>query len=415
MAKVLMSETVDFFIDTNFPGSNIIVEKVIGDDVYLRQDRRDSGTWWFYWAFHVSCPSKRRLRFHFTDGDVLGVRGPAISIDDGMSWEWLGEESVLRDNGNVSFFFDFHSSAAKIRLAFCPLYTQRHLDDFLSHHNPHLLKRSLFCHSRAGRKVELLETGSAAAPTRILLICRHHACETMASYCLEGILEAALGEDELGLWLRENVSIAAVPFMDKDGVEQGDQGKNRLPHDHNRDYSGAVSHSIYPEVKALREWVASWLEPDKSTFVFDLHCPWIRGGRNEEVYFVGGENQDIWQRVMEFSSVLQDVQNGAIPFRAVNNLPYGCEWNTGANYGTGKSCSKWTDSLPDIHLVSGLEIPYANDVPMTPQNARELGRDLARALQQYLMREEKWNSFSAQAGERVGGDGVNLRKNGRMS
>ena len=43
---------------------------------------------------------------------------------------------------------------------------------------------------------------------------------------------------------------ALVPFVDKDGVEEGDQGKNRAPRDHNRDYAGA---SMYPETGALRE------------------------------------------------------------------------------------------------------------------------------------------------------------------
>jgi murein tripeptide amidase MpaA len=36
-----------------------------------------------------------------------------------------------------------------------------------------------------------------------------------------------------GRLARERFRFLAVPFMDKDGVEDGDQGKNRRPRDHN--------------------------------------------------------------------------------------------------------------------------------------------------------------------------------------
>ena len=42
-----------------------------------------------------------------------------------------------------------------------------------------------------------------------------------------------------------------VPFTDYDGAQAGDQGKNRAPHDHNRDYV----EFLYPETKAITEWI----------------------------------------------------------------------------------------------------------------------------------------------------------------
>ena len=35
-------------IDADFPGGNIEVERIAGDDVYLHQEMRDSSGWWFY-------------------------------------------------------------------------------------------------------------------------------------------------------------------------------------------------------------------------------------------------------------------------------------------------------------------------------------------------------------------------------
>ncbi len=79
----------------------------------------------------------------------------------------------------------------------------------------------------------------------------------MASWSLEGLMDEVLADTTDGRWLREHVEFLVVPFMDKDGVEDGDQGKNRRPHDHNRDYLGE---SIYPEVAAWRAFVPGWSE-----------------------------------------------------------------------------------------------------------------------------------------------------------
>ena len=87
----------------------------------------------------------------------------------------------------------------------------------------------------------------------------------------------------------KRVEFFVVPFVDKDGVEDGDQGKNRRPHDHNRDYGGRADgdHSIYASTRALRERIPAW-SGGKLRVALDLHCPWIRGEHNEVIYFVGG-------------------------------------------------------------------------------------------------------------------------------
>ena len=59
---------------------------------------------------------------------------------------------------------------------------------------------------------------------RIFMSARHHCSETMASWVLEGVGEAFLADDDLGRWLRENVELMMVPFVDYDGAQAGDQG-----------------------------------------------------------------------------------------------------------------------------------------------------------------------------------------------
>ena len=102
-----------------------------------------------------------------------------------------------------------------------------------------------------------------------------------------------LSDTEDGRWFRSHGDFFIVPFVDKDGVEDGDQGKNRRPHDHNRDYKLR----IYPEVRAITERLPAWSD-SKPLFFLDMHCPWLRGGddpndpgkgTNEYPYFVCGD------------------------------------------------------------------------------------------------------------------------------
>ena len=227
----------DLIIDTDYPGGNVIVESIEGDTVLLRTDLRDTEGWWFYWNFKVSGAAGRTVTFRFTERNPIGVRGPAVSIDNGATWTWLGTEQVE----DASFKYTFPADRDEAQFALSMPYLQSDLDVFLAEYatSTALLKETL-CTSAKGRRVELLRAGclDGSPKHRILLTARHHACESMASYVLEGVLSAIVAEEEDGKWLRENVEVIVIPFMDKDGVEEGDQGKYRRPRDHNRDYIG---------------------------------------------------------------------------------------------------------------------------------------------------------------------------------
>ncbi len=370
-----------FAIDAGFPGGNIVVERVKGDDVFVRQDLGDTKGWWFYWCFRVRGAAGRTLAFHFTDGDVFGARGPAVSRDKGATWEWLGRRRVR----GQTFRYSFGPAESDVRFGFGMAYTETHLRAFLKtlRRSAHL-KLDTLCTTRKGRRVERLRFGrlDGRAPRRVLLTCRHHACEMMANYALEGLIAFVLRDPHEGRRLRDTVEFAAVPFVDKDGVEDGDQGKNRLPYDHNRDYLGR---SRYPSVRALRAFAAEWFR-GRCGFALDMHCPWMRGGLNERIYFVGMDSTDNWRELTRFSKILRGVSTGPLPYHPKNNLPFGQGWNTAENRNGRRSCKEWAATLPDVALATSIEIPYANasGKPVTAESARALGRDLARALLVYL-------------------------------
>ncbi len=372
-----------FVIDANYPGGNIVVEGIEGDTVRLRPDLRDTEGWWFYWGFRVRGAPGRTLTFAFSGANPIGVRGPAVSTDGGRTWSWLGAEAA--EGG--SFRYAFPEDAADVRFGFAIPYLEENLKEFLAGYrgNPHVSVQQL-CKTSHGRVVERLHVGRLDGDPqyRVLLTARHHACEAMANYVMEGALEAMLADSEDGRWFRRNVEILAIPFMDKDGVEEGDQGKNRRPRDHNRDYIGK---SVHPSVAALRTFVPNWSN-GRLVAAFDLHCPWIRGTHNEVIYIVGNADEAMWQRQQEFGRLLESVQSGPLVYRASDNLPFGQAWNTGGNVGSNRSCAQWASDLEGIRLTASFEIPYANagGRPVTPESARAFGRSLARALRGDLER-----------------------------
>jgi hypothetical protein len=68
-------------VDADFPGGNIRIDRLEGDVVRLQPDLRDTAGSWFYWYFRVRGAAERTLRFEFTSGEPVGVRGPAVSTD----------------------------------------------------------------------------------------------------------------------------------------------------------------------------------------------------------------------------------------------------------------------------------------------------------------------------------------------
>ncbi len=365
-------------IDADFPGGNIIVERIEGDTVYLRQDLRDTQGHWFYWSMRVRGAAGRTLTFQFTNGDVLTRRGPAYSLDGGRTWAWLADDHPETRR----FQFAFPPRADEVRFCTAIPYVEDDLKRFLRKYEggKHLAVEEL-TRSRKGRSVERLRVGrlEGEPDTRVLLTCRHHACEMMAGWVLEGIIDAALADDETGRWYRQHVELLAVPFMDMDGVEDGDQGKNRKPFDHNRDY---MDKPIYPEVAALKRFVPEWSK-GKLRAAFDLHCPVLRGGGNEQLVFVGSRYPAVWEEQKKFAEIVARINRGPLPYDPKNNMPFGVGWN---NLAEPRSSSAWSGALEGVRLAGTWEIPYGNagGKPVTVESARSFGRTLAEALREYL-------------------------------
>ena len=161
-----------------------------------------------------------------------------------------------------------------------------------------------------------------------------------------------------------------VPFIDIDGVENGDQGKNRAPHDHNRDY---ISQPIYNVTRAFLS-----LLQDKKVQVFaDFHDPGLYGGVNDCLSFVYGKEPDV--ALDTLAKIFENEMRGAyFPYEAENNTRLNTLWNVPA------------PSAKDHFSIAGSEISVIIETPYfglkLPKEEAfiEIGSRFVSALDKYL-------------------------------
>ena len=373
-------------VDGAVPSGNIIVEGVSGDEVRLRQDMRDSADW-FYWAFRVVGAEGRTLRFRFTDPYADGpvsARGPAVTKDGGRTWAFAAEATATTNGFSYSFAADEHEVWFYQTFQYFPW----QWDAFLASHEAdrgRLFETGELCRSRKGRSVPKAVFGCLGPNPRyrVFLSSRHHCGEAPATYVLEGFVSEVFAPGELGDWLRANVVFLVVPFVDYDGVVDGDQGKGRRPHDHNRDYNDF----LYPETKAITEWIGERANNDLTVFL-DLHSPWVRNEYNERVYITYGPDEKMNAAKRRWGELLEKFQDGALDYRVADNFPWNFGWNVPSNVASGqRAAGSWAmATLRAPRLVSSYEVPFANanGKTVTPEACRAFGRASARVLRAFL-------------------------------
>ena len=85
--KIMTKQTDSgFSVDSAFPGGNIVVDRIEGDNVCMHQDLRDSD-WWFYWCFRVRCAENKKIIFHSAiPGIQMPITAKALRFKNGL-WD----------------------------------------------------------------------------------------------------------------------------------------------------------------------------------------------------------------------------------------------------------------------------------------------------------------------------------------
>ncbi len=361
-------------IDTNFAGGNVHVISQNDKQVELDTDMRDTFGYWFYWYFRAKSMLPRRYKFRFVNTPAISHAGPAVSYDEGKNWQWLGFNNV--NFNDESFEFDFTKKISKVRFCVAIPYLEHNWKVFAAKHSADKLFHQSFLNtpSKGNRQVEFARIGTGKGK-KVFICARHHCCEMTANYVMEGLIDYALSHKSF----HKNITLMVVPFVDKDGVECGDQGKNRKPRDYGRDYGDVP---IYPETYDIMKII----NKTRPQVILDLHCPYLRGNESENVYFVEKPGNDLKHKLNLFCNQLEKHSTIELQYFKANNLRFGDGWNSAANYKLGMSLSFWASSLEWKPLAATMETPYAiaNQKVIIPETSRKLGKAIAKSIEAYF-------------------------------
>ena len=246
------------------------------------------------------------------------------------------------------------------------VYSEKMLNDFALQNG---LELALFTKTNKGRRVPCFEIGDG--DKMVVITSRHHACESTGTYVLQGFAEACLKKRI------EGIKFLFVPFVDYDGVVDGDAGKGRLPHDHNRDYGETI---LYNETAKLRNLA----DGGKVIMNFDFHSPHHDGWINDYPYLMkfSSEDNPIYNELFQKLRKFTQADENSMTYTGEQDIEYGAKWNEkttehNRNYFLPRTLKK-------VSIL--MEIPYfgLNDNPFTQERAIALGNHVYKAVYDLL-------------------------------
>lgn len=346
---------------TDFDGANLKILNQTEKGAEIEVELRDTVGDWFYWCFKVVGAAGKTLTFTFPSKYRVGYYGAAVSYDL-ENWHW---QHTTPDFDGDSFTYTFAPDENEVYFAHDMLYRPQRFFEFAKVNN---LEIKTLCKSENGRNVPYIDIGNGEEV--ILLTARHHACESTGSYVLEGVLQSFLKSEALSKY-----RMICIPMVDFDGVVDGDQGKNRNGHDHNRDYI-ANEASSYTATAKIREFA------DKLNikYAFDFHSPWHLGAEHDTV-FLPYKIPEMQKKLNSFSKLFEkEITADALPHLANDDLLPNEKWNKAVTPGFANYMGK-----SGAELSSTLETPYfiAKGTEFTPERAIETGHCFIKALEKY--------------------------------
>ncbi len=375
-------------IHADFPGGNIKIDSIVENTVYLQPDQKGTDTTkgnWFYWYFEINGSQGREMEFVFNQQHSITRKGPAYSKDNGKTWQFLHSDTLVDQD---RFSFSFAKNDRSVRFCLTIPYVDEDLRNFenkLYENFDTFYQKKPLTVTKGGRKANyfvIKDPEEKEIKTTVFVTARHHACETTANFVWEGMVESFAEKIQQNHPGVKNMQMIAIPFVDFDGVQAGEQGKNRFPHDHNRDYI----RFLYPETKALTEILENQAAQSK-VIATDLHSPWIKYNQNEWLFFIGQEKKIFNKKISEVVQNLADGHKGELPFDEDKGIfPFAREWNSRTleqSYQTEKmSFAQWCSLQPNMLMATTLEIPYAHvmGTTVTKKNLREFGRSFLNSL-----------------------------------
>ncbi len=268
--------------DSSFESGNARDFTQVNDTTWsfrLNTDTNSTNSAWYY--FEVNGAEGETLTFRLLETNNTNVphhwstAHPVASSDGGETWEHV-DGPTSHSNNVFSFTHTLESDSE--RFAFHYPYTwtmaQERMDEWVD--SPYV-EHSIIGQSVEGRPIRFLQvtdgdTGAPGEKIGIWIIARQHAAEVTSSYSTEALMDFVLSEEEEARAIRANTVLNVVPMVNPDGVVWGNYRRNRTGRDLNRMWDGSATLAIAPEVVAVQEAIAEWVDEGHSYDMFlDIH------------------------------------------------------------------------------------------------------------------------------------------------
>ncbi|MDK2973592.1 MAG: hypothetical protein PWP23_3347 [Candidatus Sumerlaeota bacterium] len=275
------SAQAEVAFDSSFESGNATGFVQTGPTAYdftFEPDTNSSDRQWF--AFDVSGAAGMTLTFRLTQTNLSNVPGhwntalPVASKDGGATWEFVTGSA---SNTSTTYTFSHTFTASPERIAFHFPYTWSYLVSRVAEweQHPHVT-REIIGQSVGGRAILLLHiTNPEAVPAGgkkvFWFVTRQHAAEVTGSYLLDGLMEQLLADDETGRALRDGAEFFVAPMLNPDGVVAGNYRDNQAGVNLNRVWNNP-SASTSPEVLAVTNRIDAWMAAgNRIDYFADLH------------------------------------------------------------------------------------------------------------------------------------------------
>ncbi|MFW6438264.1 MAG: M14 family zinc carboxypeptidase [Armatimonadota bacterium] len=374
----------------------------ISGNGYIAGTGRDGGRWYVHFAseprtspqplwFHIEARDVGSAPVDFTwelpdiclgDRNSLHLLRPVLRADDG-EWARCGEVSVEEHaDGRRSLRFSHEGGADTVAAAFCFPYAPQDLDATLADLGDSW-ERDLIGVTHESRPLERLRLtgGHSGERPGVYFMARQHSGETPGSWVLDGILRFLSSDEDDATELRERLDVWACPFVDLDGVVNGDYGKDALPWDYNRAWEQLPMRAA---VHAIQRDLLRFYERTAPRIVIDLHGP---GHSTPGVYLQlprGERPEPQRSGALDFADELAALFPELPPNRLSHETTYASRWNKLSTLGS------WTwDYLGETQCVS-VEASYQRltDSLLYPADYHEIGRRVIRAAGAWLARRD---------------------------
>lgn len=295
-------------------------------------------------------------------------------------WTRCGEVALdEHDDGRRSLRFSHEGGTETVAAAFCFPYGLEQLETTLAETGD-AWERCVIGVTTEGRPLPRLRLRGDGVRRRpgLYLCARQHAGETPGSWALDGILRFLAGEDEEARAIRESIDLWVCPFVDLDGVVNGNYGKDALPWDFNRAWEEkpmrAAVHAIMADMQRFRE-------RHETRLIMDFHGP---GHSTPGVYVQLPREErpaEHYQAARQFAGELAKQFPELSPASVAQDTRYSSRWNKLA------TIASWAWDYLDHTLSICIETSYQRltDDLLYPADYHEIGRRVLRTAHDWLL------------------------------